>query len=221
MTESELKEKAKQLEEKFLPLSGITALYKHPALGADITKLEIGYASADRESKIEIKIRCKEFREYIVIIDVEKKIIINDLIIGHPDFKGAFLACFNSQVEHAIANNYKKITLVAHYQDEPYNYEVAGRDDEGIIWNGHVVWGKYGFQMKETQRIKTFVPSMQAHEKTEDYIHELYLETDNASAAKEVWNDLGLSWGGVFDLGDNSLSHQILRGLNGKYAKLS
>ena len=211
----ELKAKAKEL----LPLTGIFGLYKTPKKGKDISQLDYFPNPPYHEGTVLFKIRCKELREYWIKINPTQKTIKNSLVIGHDDYKGAYLAIFNSQVKYAKLNGFKEIYLDAWYQDEPFEYKVDDNVIDLVNWNGHEIWGKYGFVMSDEEREEVFLPSMISNQKTEDFIHEIHLETESANEAKQIWAGLKLHWEGVFDLRDNSLSHQLLQGLNGKYAK--
>lgn len=221
MTDLSKKERLKALSKELLPLTGLYGLYNHPKVGKDITLLECSPTRPFDDSAVLFKIRCKELREYCVIINPTEKTIKNSLVIGHDDYKGAYLSVFNAQVREAKTRDYKEIFLDAWYQENPFEYKIDGKVVDLIDWNGHEVWGKYGFVMSEDERKDVFVAQMRDNKKTEDYIHELYLETDEAEEAKKIWAGLKLCWEGVFDLRDNSLSHQLLQGLNGKYGRYS
>ncbi|KQB99206.1 hypothetical protein [Pedobacter sp. Hv1] len=219
MTKSDRKELAKKLEASLLPLTGILGLYENPQIGTDITKLELRFPYPKDETIVQFEIRCKELREYVVVIDTNSKTIKNELVIGHDYYKGACLDCLTSQVGYAKERGYNLVWLDAWFQKEPYLYEVAGKNIEEIPWTGYKVWGKYGFIMDEDERINLFVKAMKEQGHGEDYIHEIYMETEQSNMGKKTWSNLCLPWEGLFDLTESSLSHQILDGLNGKYSK--
>lgn len=204
---------------ELLQLTGILALYPEPVVESDFNKFVLSFPYPHDEQIIQFEIRCKEFREYIILIDTGAKTIKNELIIGHEKYRGACLKCLNSQVRFATEAGYLLLTLDAWYQQEPYLYEVPGKKGEEIPWTGYRVWGKYGFIMDEYDRNQIFVKAMKENGHNEDYIHELYLETQNSDLARNRWDTLCLSWEGVFDLSDGSLSRQILQGISGRPSK--
>jgi hypothetical protein len=214
----EEEELQKQRSKELLPFTGIFGLYHNPVEGEEIYELTASWSYPS--GSMVFRISCKELQEYIVLVKPDDKVIKNILVVRNDLYPGAYAQVFDSQVKLAREQGYTFIEVNAKtYISTPYKIFFDKALPDRINFNGHVVWGKYGFLMYEDEREELFARVMADHKHSEDFIHEIFLETAEADAAKTLWSGLRRSWRGEFSLEENSFSQQVFDGLKGRYAR--
>jgi len=99
------------------------------------------------------------------------------------------------QIEEARRLNFKEITLQA-YGD----YSLFP------IWDGYIVWGKYGFRMYRRNDITYFTTLMQSERLS--HCTEINVLVSSKEGAA-LWKHIGRTWDGKFELANGSNSDKI------------
>ncbi len=137
-----------------------------------------------------------------MVWDIKEKSIRNELFIVRVPGNKIGLLVFNKQVQESIKEGLNFFTIDA----------ARGTHKDGTVLIGYKVWAKFGYIMTEKSHQK-FLEKMAENGRNDisslQQLHSIS-DKDERIKAEELWDRVGETWSGIFNLEADSESLVIL-----------